>query len=234
MSTASDLIQAALRRGRCIGKDQVPTADESADALAELNRMLEEWSIEGRTVFRVNQESFALVAGSASRTIGPTGNFVTTRPLKLLAGCFVRRNGVDMPVTVIEDRTLFDRWSVKTTQGLLEAVFYDPTATNGTLYFKPVPDSADTIYLNSPAALSSVAALVTALTFPPGYNSLVLSGLAVRLAPEYGLEAPASVVRELGRITRLIKRVNTKSVVMTMDPVLIARDGYADIRTIDT
>lgn len=233
MATAQDLITAALRRARCIGRDQVPNAEESADGLAELNRMLEEWSIEGLTVFRIQQDNFPLVAGQASRTIGPTGNFVTARPIKLLAGCFVRRNGVDTGVTVIEDRTRFDSWPVKTLQGLVQAVFYDPTGTNGTLYFKPVPDAADTIFLNQPAQLGSIAALVTALTFPPGYNSLVLNGLAVRLAPEFGMEAPASVLRALGRITRLIKRSNTKSIIMDVDPALRLRGGYVDIRNFD-
>jgi hypothetical protein len=41
--------------------------------------------------------------------MGPAGNFVTTRPLKLVDGCFVRRDNVDYPLTVIEDRTLYDR-----------------------------------------------------------------------------------------------------------------------------
>jgi hypothetical protein len=95
VATANDLITAALRRARAIGKDQVPTADEAADCLAELNRMLDEWWNDGLAVFQIKQENFALVANQASRTIGVGGNFNTTRPLKLLDGCFVRRNGVD-------------------------------------------------------------------------------------------------------------------------------------------
>ena len=230
MATASDLITRALRRVRAIGKDQVLTADEAADALAELNDMLAEWRNDGLIVFRIVQENFALVAGQASRTIGPTGNFATTRPLKILEGCFVRRSGVDHQVKVLDDRTLFDRWPVKTTQGLVEALYYDPTVTNGTLYFKPVPDAADTIFLNSPAPIHSTLTLVTTVSLPPGYDGLVVSGLGIRCAPEYGVEPPASVLRAFGRTMRSIKRTNTRGVVMSTDPALIGHTGYANIR----
>jgi hypothetical protein len=37
VTTANDLITRAFRRGRVIGKDEVPAADEAADALSELN-----------------------------------------------------------------------------------------------------------------------------------------------------------------------------------------------------
>jgi hypothetical protein len=233
VATANDLITAALRRGRCIGKDQVPTADEAADCLAELNRMLDEWWNDGLAVFQIKQENFPLVANQASRTIGVGGNFNTTRPLKLLDGCFVRRNGIDSWVTVLEDRTLYDGIGVKTATGLVKYVYYDPAMPTGTLYFYPVPDQADTIYLNSPARLQNVAALVTAISLPPGYDGLVLNGLAVREAPEYGLEAPASVVKVFGRAMRILKRTNTKRVVMQSDPALLPRTGYVDIRNVD-
>lgn len=233
MATANDLIKRALRKGRCIGKDQTPTADESADALSELNSMLGKWRNEGLLIPRIQQESFALVSGQASRTIGPTGNFATVRPTGIAAGCFVRRGGVDTPVAVLPDRTQYDAIAVKSTAGLVKAIYYDPTYPNGTLYFYPVPDAADTIFLNSLAQLQADLTLVTTLTLPPGYDTLVTYGLVKRLCPEYGLDTPADVKLEFASTLRSIKKTNTRAVVMRTDAALLPAVGYTDIRTLD-
>lgn len=229
MATANDLITRALRRARAIGKDQVPTADEAADALAELNSMLDEWWNDSLAVYHVLQENFALVVGAATRTIGTGGQFNTTRPLALLAGCFTRRDGKDTPLVVLTDRTQYDRLVSKTTQGMPQYVFYDAAMPLGTLYFWPVPDQADTVFLNSPARLQGTLALNTTVQLPPAYDKLVVSGLAIELAPEYGLEAPASVKTSFARTRRALERTNTKSIVMGFDTDLLPRRSRFDI-----
>jgi hypothetical protein len=132
VATANDLITRALRRARVLGMDQVPSAEVAADALAELNSMLDEWWNDSLAVFHVLQENFALVAGQPSRTIGPAANFVTTRPLELLDGCFVRRAGIDYPLTVLRDRTLYDNIAEQDgASGIPEYVFYDAAMPPG-------------------------------------------------------------------------------------------------------
>lgn len=231
MATANDLITRAFRRGRILGKDQVPVADEAADALSELNDLLDLWWNDTLAVFHILQESFALVAGQPSRTIGAGANFATTRPVKIMDGCFVRRNGVDTPVTVIRDRTLYDALSLKSVQGLVEYVFYDATVPTGTLYFYPTPDQADTIFLNSLSRLQTIAALVTPILLPPGYNSLVVNGLAIALCPDNGMEAPASVVRAFALAKRTLALVNYQIPVLGLDSALLPRTGRFDITT---
>lgn len=232
MATANDLITRALRRARVLGMDQVPSAEVAADALAELNSMLDEWWNERLAVFHVLQENFALVAGQPSRTIGPGGNFVTTRPLELLDGCFVRRDGKDYNVTVLRDRSLYDNIVSKTgASGIPEYIFYDAAMPAGTLYFWPVPDQADQVYLNSPGRLQIVAALVTPMLLPPAYDGLVVGGLAIRLAPQYGLEAPPSVKNQFARTMRVIKRTNSTAPVMGFDAALLPRSKGINIVT---
>lgn len=228
MATANDLITRALRRARVLGMDQVPLAEVAADALAELNSMLDEWWVDSLAVFHILQENFALVAAQASRTIGPAGNFVTTRPLELLDGCFVRRSGKDFGLVVLRDRVLYDQIVDKTITGIPECVFYDAAVPAGTLYFFPVPNQADQVYLNSPARLQSVAALVTPIVLPPAYDRLVVNGLAIALAPQYGLEAPPSVKTAFARTMRVVKRKNAPSLVMSIDSALlsVARSNY--------
>lgn len=207
------------------------TADEAADALADLNRMLDVWWNDGLAVYRILQENFPLVAGQVSRTIGPGANFVTTRPLKIMDGCFVRRNSIDYDLAVIEDRTLYDSIVAKTgSSGIPQFVFYDPTMPAGTLYFTPVPDQADQVYLNSPQRLQNVAALATPVVLPPGYDDLVIDGLAIKECPEYGITAPADVKTNFARVMRILKRANSKGIVMGFDSALLPHSaGRFDI-----
>jgi hypothetical protein len=231
VATANDLIIASYRRGRILGVDQVPSASESADALAALNRMLDAWWNDRLLVYQIVQENFPLVAGQVSRTIGVGGNFNTTRPVKLVDGCFVRQSGVDYQLVVIEDRTQYDAIEVKSTPGRPRYVFYDPSYPLGTLYFYYVPDAADTVFLNSWKRLQSLAALVTAVSLPPGYEELIVDGLAIKLCPDFGLSAPTDVRASFATNKRTLSRVNAPSLVMSVDPMLPGRSGVYDINT---
>jgi hypothetical protein len=97
--TANDLITRAFRKGRVIGKDEVPAPDEAADALVDLNDMLDEWWIDKLAVFHINVEQFALVAGQQSYTMGAGGNFNTTRPVKVVPGSKYTLSNVDRQLT---------------------------------------------------------------------------------------------------------------------------------------
>lgn len=231
MATANDLIYASFKRGRILGQDQTPTAGEASDALAALNRMMDTWWIDRLAVFQILQENFALVAGQSSRTIGVGGNFNTTWPVKIVDGCFLRRSGVDYPVKVIDDRTMYDRIMVKSNQGMPFTLFYDRAYPLGTIYFYYTPDAADTIYLNSWKRLQTFASLVTAVSLPPGYEDLIVDGLAIKLCPDYGLSAPKDVKDNFSTVKKALGQVNAPSLVMSIDQNLLpARAGY-DIRT---
>lgn len=231
MATAQDLITRGLRRGRCIGRDQTPSAEDSADALTALNALLDVWWNDGLMVFQVQQENFALSVGNASRTIGTGGNFSTTRPLKIVDGCFVRSGGVDYPVRVLENRQEYDAIPVKTKAGRPFVLYYEPAFPLGTIYFYYVPDVADSIYLNSWKRLASLAALNTSVQLPPGYDQLIVDGLAIQQAPEYGLEAPRDVKKSFADTKRVLEQVNTRIPILEVDPMLLGRGAGYDIST---
>lgn len=227
MATATEIITRALRAARAIGRDQVAGAEDSADGLVALNALLDLWWNESLAVFHILRENFPLVAGQASRTIGTGGNFNTTRPLKLVDGCMVKRGNIETPVKVLPDRALYDGIQDKTVQGMPYCLYYDATYPLGTIYFYFVPDQADTIYLNSLARLQSIAALNTQIALPPGYEMLLVNGLAIDRAPEYGMEAPGTVRNAFARTMRVLKRLNSSSPVLTVDPMLVSSPSGA-------
>lgn len=230
MATANDLITRAFRKARVIGKDQVPAPDEAADALADLNDLLDEWWNDKLYVFRVVSEQFALVANQQSYTMGVGGNFNTTRPVKVAAGTRYSLNGIERQLSVLTDRKSWDEIPYKALSGPPQVVFQDQAYPLANLLFYPTPDQAYPVFIDSWARLQAIAALNTAIALPPGYNRLIVNGLAIAIAPEYGLDAPASVHKAFGKTSRLLALVNYELPVLGMPAELLPRSaGGANI-----
>jgi hypothetical protein len=50
------------------------------------------------------------------------------------------------------------------------------------MLFYPTPDQAYPVYIDSWSRLQNIAALNTPISLPPGYNRLIVNGLAIALA----------------------------------------------------
>ncbi len=230
MTTANDIIARAFRRGRILGKDQTPADDEAEDALAEFNDLLDVWWLDKLLVFRVQSEQFALQAGKQSYTMGVGGDFNTTRPVKVVPGCRYTLNSIETQIDVLPDRKSWDEITYKALVAPPLALFADEAYPLATLMFYPTPDQAYQVNIDSWARLQSIAALTTTIALPPGYNSLIVNGLAIALCPDYGMEAPASVVRAFGLAKRNLALVNYELPVLSMpDAVLPSPSGFANI-----
>jgi hypothetical protein len=97
---------------------------------------------------------------------------------------------------------------MKTTPGRPYYLHFVGTAPLGTVYLYPVPDAAETLYLDSLKPLTEITGLTTVLAFPPGYLSALKSNLAVLLAPEYGREPSKLVYQEAHDTKKAILNIN--------------------------
>jgi hypothetical protein len=223
MATARDLIRLAFRRGRIIGVDQTPTAAEENEALETLNDLLDSWWNERLSVYQLVQENFPWAAGNASRTIGSGGDFATTRPVRI-TGAFFRSGGVDYYARIATDRAEYDGITNKTTTGRPQLVFYDPAYPLGVLYAYPVPDVAYTAYIASHKRLESFAGAAEDVDLPPGYNRLIVNGLAIELCSDFGVAVPAQVASAFATAKATIKRANSPAPVMQVPSELLRHD----------
>ncbi len=188
----SDLINSALRKIGVLAANETPNADESADALASLNVMLESWSAEQVAVYQILNFSQALVANTQTYTMGAGGTFNTTRPLKIESA------GIITPDTLRHEMKIIDpiEWSKleeKSLTGLLPKVLYNDNAFPSiNLSVSPIPSGTPTLDLYVWAQLSQFASLSTTFAMPPGYFRALVYNLAIDLAPEYGAQALAA------------------------------------------
>ncbi len=231
MATAQNLIDRAMRLIGALESGESATATESADALTALNAMIESWQTERLVVFAYVDTAFTLVGGDASYTVGPSGNFnLTPRPAKL-ENCFVRYGTVDYPVQVVEQEQWFSIPDKTVTGDIPEYAYYEPTLPTGTLQVWPVPSVGNSLHIVTWSPVSTLAALSTSVTLPPGYERALTYNLAVEIAPEFGTEASPSVQQIAVESKAAIKRINNRKMLTTTEiPDMLGGnyDIYAD------
>lgn len=218
-----------MRKVGITAAGETPTADEANDALSDLNDLLETMSLDNLFVWGSASAPFVTVAGQATRTIGPTGQFVTDRPVRI-TNAFTTVNGVDFPIEIIGQEE-YDNITLKTQQQqIVERMAYVNDFPNGLLYMWPVPSAAVPIVIGIDRVLSSVASTATVMTFPPGYLNFMMHALGIKIAPEYGVEPMQAVVNIAQNARAALKRANKLRRKASVDPALLR--GYSiDWRT---
>lgn len=228
MSTARDLIKRSMRLLNAIATGETPSADELVDGLSSLNGMIDSWSTEGLLINARVREEFTLVAGTAAYTMGSSGTFNTTRPLKIEAANIEDQTG-DFPEYPVQILTLAE-WAqitIKSTQSELPQKLYaEGTYPLETINLWPVPSAANKLVLYSRKVLTALASVNTDISFPPGYEDALVHNLAIRLAPEYAKPVPSEVIAVASETKANIKRRNMRPNYMAADDATLGRGGY--------
>ena len=227
MTTALDLIEHAALKLGAKNTGESLTADEANDSLDILNAMLDHWAVDRLMVYQIVQSSYSWAGGSASRTIGTSGDLNGSRPIRIEPGTYFRdSSNVDYPVEIVRDRASYDTLVSKSDSTTFpELLFYDPAYPLGTIYVYPVPSATLTLKLNHWQTLQSFAALTTDLSLPPGYQWTIEHNLAVALSPVFSIVPSALVVAEANRSKAVLARVNHVPVTSRLDAHYVAGGG---------
>jgi len=211
MTTARTLITQSLKDLGAIAVGETPTADEANDALECLNQMIQTWQTESLIVYAKNQQVFTYpVTGQQTYTIGPTGDFVTTRPIRIDAALNRDANDNDYWFYVAKDFSDYAQLITKAVSAQLQTVlYYDPTYPNGTIYLWPTPnDSGYRLVLWTWTSVTEFTSLDAVITLPPGYERALRSNLAIDLAARYGRDIMPSLGVTAVDSKAQIKRTN--------------------------
>jgi len=223
----STLVKSSLRLIGALASGENPTPEELDDALLVLNDLYENWSTEKLSVWGSATQTFALVPGQATYTIGTGGNFNTTRPVSI-DDSFTTFSGVDTPVRVTSQEE-YDLIAYKSMQQpVVEQLVYVNDYPLGRITVWPVPNAAATLTLNMGRVLPATIVATDTLTGPPGFLKAIRFCLAVELAPEFGVEAPATVIAVAADSKGDYKKTNMEEVVACYDDALV--EGNSSIQ----
>ena len=210
MATTLDLIKRSLRILDVRGSGESIPADEAADALTVINAMLDEWRNEKLMCYAFQDQTITLVNGQATYTVGPTGDLVTTRPVKIESAYFTE-GGYDYPVNVLS-RAEWDGITDKTTtSSFVDSIQLEGTYPDATIKVWPVPNAANSIKIKTWTPLTAMT-LSQTFALPPGYENAIVYNLAIDIAPEFGAEPSALIYRKAKTAKAGIKRVNSRPI----------------------
>lgn len=214
---AIDLIKTALRLKGVIATSETPSAEQATDALRALNDVLETWSIESYAVVGTLPETFALVAGQSTYTIGPDGDWDTSRP-PTIGGAFVTYQNVDFGLALWTLTEYMGEPIKYLEQPIPQRIVFVNTVPLAQVILYPTPSQAATITINTQGILTQVTDVNSSMILPPGYARALQYALAEEIGPQYG--SPIDLSAQARSTLALIKRANRQSPIMTFDSSL--------------
>jgi hypothetical protein len=219
---ATTALQLITKSAYDIGAIAIGDSLESAlaqDGLSRLNAMLNAWIVQPLTIPAVIREVFSITANQSTYTIGPGGDFNTTRPTMLTGASLLLNTSspsIEIPITVMTD-DMYQAITIKTqTNTLFTAVYLNTNLVSASyalaqIFVWPVPTTAaNDLVLYRPEQITSFANLTTQYTFPPGYEEAMEYNLARRLSTPWGRELPAEIDRMARESLAWVKRQNYK------------------------
>ena len=228
-ATAGEIIKGALRLIGQLAEGEEPSAETMQDSITAINQMIQSWDIERLSVFSTQDQVFTWPANIASRTIGPTGDFVGNRPIEVDDATYFKdpSSGLSFGIKLINQQQ-YDGIAMKTvTSTYPQVIWVNNTFPDMEMTVYPVPTRALEWHIISVEQLTEVSSVATDMYFPPGYLRAFRYNLAMELAPEFGVEPSPQVQRIAMSSKRNLKRVNNPFDLMAIPyPIVATRQRY--------
>ena len=217
-TTANDQINGALRLLGVLAEGETPSAATSQDALAALNQMIDSWNTERLAVFSTQDQVFSWPPNARERTLGPTGDFVGSRPILVEDSTYFRdpANNISYGLKLINQQQ-YNGIAVKTvTSTYPQVLWVNMSYPDITMTVYPVPTKVLEFHIVSVKEITAPVSLSTDLAFPPGYLRAFKYNLACEFAPEFGVEPSPTVARVAMTSKRNLKRINNPDDIMSI------------------
>lgn len=189
------IVNRALRMVGAYASSDSARPEQVSDATDALNMMLKAWQIENHLWLKkfavltlVNgQNSYQLGAGSSDICVYQGTATAVDRPTRIFSATRKQSSGSEVSI-ISTSRSDFHALPNKATQGRVVQYYYDPQLVLGVFSVWPTPDvSGDTIILSLDRPLQDVLADTDTYDMPQEWTDCLCYGLALRIAPEYGL-----------------------------------------------
>lgn len=231
MTTAIEIIKRSMRIIGVLAEGETPSAQESADCLEAFNALMGSIANSQQLIFARTLDQVPLVANTAAYTIGPTGGFVTPRPVDVLESSYITYQGVTYPLVkwTLAD---YNQITVQSVTGIPTGFYVQTEMPDITVTLWPVPAEAMTLNLWSNKQITEFTSLTQQLVMPPGYDRMLAFMLAVDIAPEFEVEPSANVLRLAASSRRQIKRTNAEVPRLQMPYGIPDNNTYLDWRSL--
>lgn len=164
------------------------------------------------TTITMSANAISTLATADSITYTSPGNFAIPRPLRVRSG-YTRitasgNTGLDYwwDVCSLDDYNEIGYKGVPGPWPYL--VCYQATYPYGTLWVYPNPQTAGQVFFWSDVILANLLTTTQTISLPQGYSRALKKLLAIELAPEYGKNPSAELLRQAWEARNFIKSLN--------------------------
>lgn len=231
-NTGIEIVTESLQLLQVYAPSEVLSDADATLGLTVLNDFLDDLSNQSLATFTILEQSFPLVPGKQSYTIGLTGgaDLAMARPLRVLDGpgtAYVQdanQNNYSVKVVPRDQWNLYGNRGIQIQSDFPDTLFYDPQYPLGVINVLPVPTIAYNIFFDSYLQFSDFMGLTAKSSLPPGYMRMIKTNLAVCLKPYFkAAQIDPLIILEAKERLGNIKRTNMRSNVAVMDPELVSR-----------
>lgn len=206
----TEIINRALR---LVSQSGAPGRGNSPEQVTEvldyLNQFLDSWNALRDSLYQVRISTHELTPSQETYTIGPSGDFVQTRPIDILRANILLTSEDDPVVRYPLALLNWDQWSqvrvpeLATT--LPQYVYFDNAYPDRTIYLWGYPTVNNTLEIFEPLQLDSSLASNDTLLLPPGYMRAIVYGLAVEIRPLYADAMSKEQVSRFALVDRIAR-----------------------------
>ena len=210
--TVEDIITRALKLTGIQSSYEDLDSNDAADALAELNGILDHWNIDKLRGYNQETQEFTLVPGQETYTIGAGGDFNGTRPVRI-EFMYVRDNisdNIDYTVSSVSFAE-YNSIKLKDIQSYYpQWYYYNPEYPLGEINFYPVPSKAYTLYMTQWYKWGAYTATSDVVDLPEGYTQLLVYNLACNMCSYFGKPTPPEVYRRFSELEYSMNSLNSQ------------------------
>jgi hypothetical protein len=222
MTTVLQIITDSLQDAGIISAIETPSNADAQKAFRLLNRMLDGDSTEDLMIYNQVQEVFSLAAGNQTYTIGPSGNWNTTRPIDVTRMYMRDSNGNDLPVKMLSYEEYADILCKPITATLALSAWYNAGMPLSQITLWPIPqDTTYSAVVWSWKQISSFTSLSDTVILPPGYEDYIESNLTVRCCAAFNRPCPADIKEWAVDSKAKLKKINIDVPIMGFDTALV-------------
>lgn len=163
------VIKCAMENTGKLEEGQEPNSEQLANYMPRLNDVFNSLQVRpGLKLWLNNDLAVTLVAGQNLYSLGPTGNVVMTKPLRVIEGYYQDSNGIRRPLIPLA-RNDWDMLSVVSTQGTVTSYFTDKQQLSLNVYTWLTPDAQQAtgqVHIIIQQQVTGLVSLTDSMNFP--------------------------------------------------------------------
>ena len=215
IETAKSIIDSSLKLIGVLGVGTEVTTAEYDECLLQLNRLMDTWNNDDLLVYSITANTFPLVIGTKTYTLGEQGDFNMVRPSRIEKVSIVYGTSpeIELPISAENQVENWQNIVVKDVTSTFPLfVYLNYNFPHIECNFWPVPGApcAVRFYVWEPFPL--VQTIDDDIVLPPGYSDALVYNLALRLAQLFDRQPSQHVQQMAIRTASSINDINSGSI----------------------